>query len=217
MTKEISSLFDLLPKGAWGAISLLIGAGAYTAYIRKTISDENIQPHPLSWLAWTFATFMAALVQSSGRAGWGALVTWFTSASCAAVLVVALWKQQRRNTLAQGGKHRNSSWDWASLVFSLFAATLFGMEHLLGWDHGANWSAGLATLADVIAYKPTITKGWAHPYSDSPWAFFLNALKFAPAYAALDQKSPATVLFPLTLIVFNSGVFLMLLWRRSRS
>lgn len=214
MNWAISSFIGLLPKEGWGWLSIAIGAAAYLVYIIKIIGDVDVQPNPLSWLAWTFATFMAALVQSIGGAGWGSGVTWFTSASCAAVLFAAIWKQRRRKRLLPGTEHPNSRWDWISLASSLAAAALFGLAQFLSWNQGTSWSAGLATLADVIAYKPTITKGWAYPRSDSAWAFFLNALKFAPAYAALDRKSAATALFPLTLIFFNCGVFMMLLWRR---
>jgi hypothetical protein len=216
MTRVISSVIEFLPKEAWGALSLTIGAVAYAVYIHDTISDDDVQPHPLSWLAWTFATFMAALVQSNKQAGSGAWVTWFTSGSCATVLFFAIWKQQRKSKAIGEKRHLNSWWDWGSLGLSVSAAILFGSMHLFNWAQGANITAALATFADVVAYKPTISKGWTHPYTDNPWAFLLNAVKFAPALAALKQTSLATVLFPVTLIFFNSGVFSMLLWRRCR-
>ena len=217
MIRDISSLFESVPREAWAVLSVLIGAVGYIVYIHKTIRDRDVQPHPLSWFAWTFATFMAALVQSKSRAGSGAWVTWAAAASGLVVLSCAIWKQLRRREGGDSESYRNSKWEWISIGLSLLAAILFASANLLKWAQIANMSAALATFASVAAFQPTIAKGWAHPYSDSSLTFFLNGIKFVPAYAALNQRSPATTLFPVTLIFFNSWVSLMLLWKRRRT
>lgn len=202
---------DMLSKEALGWTSVLIGAFAYVIYARRTIRDESIQPHPLSWFVWAFVTGVATVVQWERGAGAGAWVTALTTVSCIAVWLLALFKQRRFRTNHKGNRDTRPfwrDWNWISFALGMFAAICFGFVK------NATAAAILATVADLLGYKPTFSKGWTDPFSDSALAFFLNSIKFVPAYFALDTRSIATALYPVALIIMNFGVSIMLLWRK---
>jgi|SRR6185312_1134310 len=180
-----------------GTLSVLISIPAYAIYIRETIKKDGIQPHPFSWLLWGFVTTIAALAQHAEDGGPGLWVTAFTAVICFLIGIL---------TLSKNDWHFSKS-DWTALIVGTIAALLYAFQR------NATAAAVLATIADVIAYKPTVTKGWIDPSTETPTSFLLNSMKFIPALAALNSYSIATSLYPATLVVVNGAVWLMLLFR----
>ena len=206
---EMMGLIVFLPKEAWGWLSVLIGIVAYLIYARKTLNEERVLPHPLSWFVWAFVTGVATVVQWERGAGAGAWVTALTTVSCVVIWLMALFKQQRQRKEHPPNGNHASSYDWMAFGLGMLAAILFG------YAKNATAAAVLATIADLLGYTPTITKGWIRPRSDSATAFFLNSAKFWPVYFALDMRSIATFLYPLVLTIANLAVCAMLLGRRA--
>jgi len=83
--------------------------------------------------------------------------------------------------------------------------------------HAPAISATLASIVSVVGFGPTVTKAWARPRSDSASTFLLNGLKFVPALAAMERVSVATYVFPVTLVIANLAVALLIYWRRLRT
>jgi len=183
---------------ALGALSVLIGAVAYTIYITQTLRKGGVEPHPFSWLLWATVTGVACAVQVSQGGEAGSWVTGFTAVVCFFIGGLTLFKNEWR-----------FSWfDWASVVVGLFVLGFY----IFAKD--PTYSAIFATVADVVGYGPTLKKGWAEPHKDSATSFALNGAKFAVALPALGSYSLATWLYPATITVVNGGVAVMLLLRR---
>lgn len=183
-----------------GALSVLIGAVAYTIYITQTLRKGGVQPHPLSWFVWAAVTGVAFLVQHGQGGKAGSWVTGFTAIVCLLIGVLTLFKNEWQ-----------FSWfDWFCAGAGLFVLGFY----ILARD--PTYSAIFATAADVLGYGPTLKKGWYEPHKDSVTSFGLNGLKFLVALFALGAYSLATWLYPMTIFIVNSGVAAMLLARRHR-
>lgn len=181
-----------------GALSVLIGAVAYTIYITQTLRKGGVQPHPFSWLLWGLVTLVAYLVQRESGGAAGSWVTGFTSFVCFVIAGATLFKHRWRFTWP----------DWVSMGTGLLVLSFYIFAR------NATWSAIFATATDVVGYIPTFKKGWTEPFRDSVTSFSLNSLKFVPALFALRAYSIATYLYPATLIVVNGCVAAVLLIRR---
>ncbi len=182
---------------ALGALSVVIGAVAYSIYIAQTLRTE-VEPHPISWFLWGWVTFVAWLVQHSEGGRAGSWVTFFTFVVCFLISGVTFRKYE----------WRIYALDKLVLVVGFIALGLYVLAR------NPTWAAILATTADVVGYYPTIIKGWNEPHKDSATSFALNGAKFLVAVFALGSYSLATWLYPITISIVNSGVAVMLLLRR---
>jgi hypothetical protein len=190
----------MVHKSALGALSVAIGVVAYSTYLWKIIKDENIQPHPFSWLIWAGVTTVAALTQRQQGAGPATWVTEITACACVVIVVLSILKRV---------KWTFSAADITALVFGITAVLAYAVAKQ------PTAAAVCATIADLIGYDPTIRKGWIDPYTDSAISFMLNSAKFVPALFAIDEYSVATWLYPATLVVVNGCVAGMLKARRA--
>ncbi len=106
------------------------------------------------------------------------------------------------------GERSFSKQEWA------FVAAAGAVFALYMFTRDANVAAALTTAIDALAYGPTFTRGWSFPRKDSVTSFALNGAKFIPSLMAMAPISFATSFYPATLIVLNSAVAIMLVWRR---
>jgi hypothetical protein len=190
----------LLSKSGLGLLSLAIMFAAYTIYIRQTVRDKQIQPHPVSWFLFGLATSVAFLAQWVRGAGPGSWVTATTSVVCFIISGLSFFKNRWELSWSDG----ISATLTVSALFAFFYAK------------SAMYAAIFATSADVAGYFPSIKKGWQKPFNDSVSSFTLNSVKFIPAIFALESYSLATCLLPITLVFMNGGVATLLLIRRQR-
>jgi hypothetical protein len=188
-------------KSALGVLAVAIMFAAYATYIWQTARKGGVQPHPFSWLLWGFVTGVVYLVQKGNGGGAGSWVTGATAAICFFIGTFSLLKH----------KWRFSYFDWLCLGAGLL---VFGF-YLVAKN--PTYSAVLATITDGLGYGSTIKKGWIEPSKDSATSFALNSVKFVPSLFALESYSIATWLYPLTLVVLNAGVAVMLLARRRQT
>jgi hypothetical protein len=186
----------MLPKAALGSFSVALMLLAYSRYLWKA-SRKRVQPHPVSWFIWGLVTGVAYGVQVTRGGGAGSWVVGLTALSC--FVIAAL-------SMRSYGFHFDE-FDTACLVLGLAALAAF-LFTSLAW-----LAAVLATVADVIGYAPTVRKGWKEPDSDDAASFFLNSAKFAPSLWAMGSYSVATLLYPITVLIANAVVFVILVWR----
>ena len=185
-------------KTALGALSIAIGVIAYAIYFWQSAKREGIQPHPFSWFLWGMVTAVAYLVQRGHGGGAGSWVTGFTALVCFIIGALSLLKHPGRFTW----------FDWSSLGTGL-AVFIF---YLLARD--PTLSAILATVIDLVGFGPTYRKGWIEPHKESATSFAINGIKFIPAVFALQSYSIASCLFPITLVIVNIILAVMLVARR---
>jgi hypothetical protein len=182
-----------------GYLSIGIMVAAYVIYLRQTLL-KRVLPHPLSWFLFGSTTLVAFFVQVSKNAGPGSWVVGLTSLVCF-VLCGVSWRIGRKLAYSAG--------DWVFFSGSLIVLCFYiGSVYICELD--PTLSAIVATAADVLGYGPTVMKGLRRPYEDSAISFFLNGVKFIPSFFALESRTLATYIFPVTLIFVNGGVALML-------
>jgi hypothetical protein len=200
-----------------GALAVVMAVVAYALYVWKSVRGEA-RPHPLSWLIFGVLGGTGYLVQLDQAAGPGSWVTGITAAVCFLLCAMSFWR----------GERVFPWYEWAFLIAAavifafylwsrrpeLFDAGLSENSRLLLTRHAPAISAVLASVVSVLGFGPTVTKAWARPQSDSASTFLLNGLKFVPALAAMDSVSVATCAFPVTLVIANVAVALVIYWRR---
>jgi hypothetical protein len=200
-----------------GAVAVGIAVIAYALYVWKSLRGDA-RPHPLSWLIFGVLGGTSYLVQIDQAAGPGSWVTGITAVVCFLLCIMSFWRGER-----------DFPWyEWAFLVAAaiIFAFYLWsrqpevfhaGMSEaardFIG-RHAPAISATLASIVSVVGFGPTVTKAWGRPRSDSASTFLLNGLKFVPALAAMDSVSVATCIFPVTLVIANLAVALLIYLRR---
>lgn len=204
-----------MTKDEWGALSLIVTAGAYTAYLWQTGRERDIQPHPISWLLFTLSTGIAYLAQKARGAAAGDWTTELTALVCFMIFAASLIKYtvlyrrlKQRGLIPEEKLHSPSNlisfWSSAlAILLFVFAKTPEG-------------AAFFATGADFIAYWPTLKKGMRQPFTDSTTSFGLNCAKFVIALFAMNSYSFATVVFPATVGVMNACVVVLLMYGRKR-
>ena len=200
-----------------GALAVVMAVVAYALYVWKSLRGEA-RPHPLSWLIFGVLGGTSYLVQLDQAAGPGSWVTGITAVVCFMLCAMSFWRGER-------------AFPWYEWAFLIAAAVIFvfylwsrqpdivdtGLSkpslQVLG-RHAPAISATLASIVSVLGFGPTVTKAWARPQSDSASTFLLNGRKFVPALAAMDSISVATCVFPVTLVIANVAVALLIYWRR---
>lgn len=185
-------------KEAIGFITALLVFVAYIPYIRDILRGK-IQPHVYSWFLWGLLTVVIFGIQITHHAGAGSFVTLAAGTMCLTVLFLSL-KNGRKNIVFSD-----------TVVFVLTIITiifwLFAKQPLL--------AMGLACLADLLAFIPTVRKSWHKPYSERLSLFGLNALRFGIAVFALEQFTLITATWPIMWAACN-GLFAWMLVARRR-
>ncbi len=179
-----------------GSLSILIALIGYSIYFKQIFSGK-VKPHAFSWFIWGLITGIVFAVQLTRNGGAGAWVTGLTALACFTIFVLALKKGTRDFLI----------FDWISLASALFAILLwwFTKEPIL--------SIIIITIADAIGALPTIRKSFHKPHEESIPLFALNSIKFFVALFALEAFTLTTYLYPLSLVLTNGLIVLVILIR----
>ena len=89
------------------------------------------------------------------------------------------------------------------------------MALLVWWKAGNNYAAIMTVVVDMIAFLPTIKKGWIQPHSEYIWPWFAAAIFPMFLVLSLQEYTFATVLF-WGYLFFGNGLFAIVLWRRQK-
>ena len=211
---------SVIIKDFMGALAAAMALVAYGIYVWQALAGEA-RPHPLSWLIFGILTGTGYLVQLDQAAGPGSWVMGITAAVCFLLCLMSFWR----------GERVFPWYEWAFLVAAaivfafylwsrqpaLVAAILSGAPRDFFVRNGPAISASLAATVSVLGFGPTETKAWARPGSDSVTTFTLNGLKFVPSLFAMETVSVATCVLPVTLLIANLAVALIIYGRRFHS
>lgn len=182
-----------------GTLAIVIAIYSYIPYFRNILKGRT-KPHAFSWFIWGLLTGIAFFAQLADNGGAGAWVTGFTALVCLAFFIFALKRGEKEIVLL----------DWFSLAGALFALILwaFTNDPLL--------SVILITIIDALGFIPTFRKSFYKPNEETALTYFLSAVKFAIAIAALDNITVVTTLYPASLVVMNGLFVAMVLARRRK-
>jgi hypothetical protein len=178
-------------------LSVIIGTIGMVPYV-VAIFRRQTKPHIFTWFVWGLISAIVTLVQFSKAGGAGAWAMAVIAASCLGVAALAC-KYGERN-ITRG--------DWLAFMAALLAIPL--------WYFTSDpfWSVLLVSLIDAVAFYPTIRKSWVKPLEESVFNFVCGNIRFLLAIFALEHFSLTNVLYPLTVVVLNTGFITMVLWRR---
>jgi hypothetical protein len=184
-------------RNALGILSVALAILAAAIYVAQTLRGE-VRPHPLSWFLFGVLSATGYWVQRDEGARQGSWTLLAMTVICFIFVAASVARGER-------------SFSWREWAFVIAAGAVF---ILYMFTRDSNVAAGLTTLIDALGYGPTFTRGWSFPRKDSVSSFALNGAKFIPSLMAMDPISFATSAYPATLLVLNSAVAVMLLWRR---
>lgn len=181
-----------------GLVAVFLTFAGYVPYIRSILKNKT-KPHIYSWFVWILDAFIIFALQITHGAGTGAFVTLAAGLMCLTVLVLTIIKK---------GKSEITLIDTIFLILACIALIiwLLAKQPLV--------SALLITSVDLLGLIPTVRKSWYKPYSETPYFYVLNTLRFALTLAALQEYSIITVLYPGVWLITNGLFTLMLVARR---
>lgn len=179
------------------AIAILIVIPQTYIYI-KSILDWETKPHIYTKLIWTIVVWIWFLIQVSHGGGAG---TW----------LLGVWFLIQFITFLMSFKYGTKDitrFDTALLFWAFISIPLYF------WIESAIYSLVLIILIDMFAYIPTIRKTYNAPFTESIAAFNLGILKYWISIFALAQYSIYTVAYPLTIVLANTVLVAIMLYRR---
>lgn len=191
-------MFD--SKTLLGLLTVAIGIVSYSFYFRDIFKGKT-KPDPFSWLIWGVLATITFLAQTAAGGGAGAWATAFSAIVC---FLIAF------TVYARHDGHIKEA-DKISLAGALAAIVL--------WYFTQNplWAVILAVTVGVIGFIPTFQKAFYKPNEETAITYLLNALKFAIAIFALQSFNLITFLYPVSLVLTNTALTVMLVLRRSNN
>jgi hypothetical protein len=184
-------------KTALGITAILLTFAGYIPYVRDIIRKRT-HPHTYSWFMWATTSLIIFGLQLKGGAGTGAFVT------LAAVIVTYFIF----GLALKYGKSDITRMDTFFLMLAIIAASLWllAKQPML--------SVILLTVAETLAFIPTIRKSWNKPYDETLSSYGLNALRFILALVALGHYNLLTTLYPAAWALSNGSFWILLVARR---
>ena len=184
-------------RDALGILSVALAIVAAAIYIAQTLRGE-VRPHPLSWFLFGILSLTGYLVQRDQGAHQGSWTLLAMTIICFTFVAASVARGERSFSRAE--------WAFVAAAGAVFVLYMFTRD--------ANVAAALTTAIDALGYGPTFVRGWSRPTKDSATSFALNGVKFVPSLMAMDPIWFATSFYPATLLVLNTAVTIMLVWRR---
>jgi hypothetical protein len=180
-----------------GILSIVPAVIAYFWYFRGMFAGKT-KPHAFSWLIWGVLAGNGFLAQFQAQAGIGAWVTGLTSIACLVIFVFALFRGDTRPTRLDK-------------FLLLLALVSFGLIFLID---SPTVALCLTLFATLLGFTMTLRKAYHRPHEENAAAFLLNTVKFLPAIFALSSYSFLTVAYPLTAMLANGAVVLVIYLRK---
>lgn len=185
-------------KDILGLLAVIIGAYSYIPYLIG-MKTGRVKPHVFTWFIWGLVTIIAYAAQFSERAGPGSWVMLFTGIVC---FIISAWA-------IRVGEKNITQGDWVCFATALCAIPLWILTD------NPLWSVILISLIDLIGFIPTFRKSWMLPWDEDWQVYLLCGVKFGLSLWALEHMSAVTAMYPIVLVVLNTGFFCLLMIRRS--
>ncbi|MBP6884872.1 MAG: hypothetical protein KBC17_03560 [Candidatus Pacebacteria bacterium] len=178
-------------------IAAILAIVGNVPYLRDIIR-RRVEPHPYTWLVWTIVSCIVFFGQVAKGAGIGALPT-----AAAEIFTVIIFFF----SLKHGFKNIRK----IDTVF-LIVALLGIVPWILTKD--PTISVIIAVSIDFIAFLPTIRKTWKSPSSETPLLYGMNVVRHILMIISLEAYNIATVLHSIAMIILNSCMTLMIVFRK---
>lgn len=180
-------------------VAALLAVAGNVPYLRGVLRGR-VKPHPYTWLVWSIVSGIVFFGQLVKGAGWGALPT---GASEIFTLIIFVF------SLKYGFKGITKT-DTIFLVVALLG--------LVPWwlTKDPTTSVVVAVGIDLIAFGPTLRKGWLQPHTEAPILYGSNVLRHGLLLLSLQSYNIATTLHSIAMITANSVMALIIIKRGGR-
>lgn len=180
-----------------GACIALVGN---IPYLRDVITNK-IQPHPYTWLVWTLVSAITFFGQVAKGAGVGAIPT-ATAEIFTVIIFLFSLRYGFRNIVRRD-------------TYFLIVALLGIIPWILTKD--PTISVVIAVSIDLVAFVPTLRKTWVKPTSETPILYSMNVVRHVLTLFSLQAYNVATTLHSIAMIVTNTAMTGIILFRKRRN
>ena len=187
-------------KALLAIVGVVLTFVASVPYILAIVRKE-IKPHLITWLIWTILATTGCIIQIIGGGSYGAAVLGSTAALNLVILGLCLRNRKDTNI---------TKLDIAALCFAALAFVLWGITS------SPELAAGLLIFTMAMGYMPTYRKSIDSPNDEKLSLYFWSGIKQIIGIAALASYNFLTLAFPISLIVANFSLVLLLIVRRQK-
>ena len=181
----------------FGIASSIAAVFIFIPYIQDIFRNKT-KPHAYSWLIWSILLTVGVAAAFKEGAGYGAWASTINAALCLSVFFLSL----------QYGTKNITRFDTICLLGALLAIALYLLlaDPLL--------AVIVVALIDFVGFLPTMRKGYAEPWTETPSAFAIATLANSLSLFAIQNYTIVTVLYVATLVLTNAMMLAILLARR---
>jgi len=181
-----------------GLLAVAFSLTGHCAYF-WSVYRKRTKPHAFSWIIWSLLTGIGFFAQIAKGAGPGAWAMGVTSVGCIVGAILGLF------------------WGEKDIRKSDVIAFLGGLSAIPLWYFTRDplSAAIVITIVEIFAFYPTFRKSYFKPHEELAFAYAIDVAKYAITLFAMKQYSLAALLYPIFIIVFQSGFVAMLLYRRA--
>ena len=177
--------------------AVTIGLYWYSIYIHSILRGKT-EPHIFSWWIWTLINGIAFFAQVAGGWWWGTAQNGLSFFAC--LIISLIW-------FKYGKLGKLDRLDWYVLMLSFTA--------IIWWQSTNNpfYGSLFIMFADMISLIPTLRKVWKYPESEPTKYYLISNLKNWLWLASLSVYTPTTMMFPLSVIIVNSILVFIQIFR----
>jgi len=179
-------------------LGVAVAVAGNVHYVRQI--GRGVEPHPYTWALGTLVTgitFVGVLLKGGGVGVWPIAVSFLFT------LVIFLF------SLRYGLKHIKT------LDTTLLVVALAG---LVPWyfTHDPTLSVMIAVGVDILSFVPTIRKTWEYPETEASLLYAANVARHALVLGALGAYNLTTMSHSIAMMLVNTGMVALILWRRGK-
>lgn len=179
-------------KETFAIIAALLAIAGNVPYVID-IFKGRVQPHAYTWFVWSVVSGIVFFGQVAKGAGIGALSTAVSEIFTVIIFLLSL----------KYGFKKVTRTDTFFLVLALCG--------IIPWvlTNDPTISVVIAVSIDVIAFIPTLRKGWREPGSENVLLYGTNASRHILALFSLQAYNVATTLHSIAMIATNTIMTLL--------
>lgn len=172
-----------------------------STYMIATLRGQT-RPNRVTWMLWALAPLVAFGAEVGEGVGLRSLTTFMVGFG---PLLIFLSSFVNRDAYWQ-----ITRFDKICGAISVAALVLWGLTRV------GNVAIALSIVADLVAGIPTAAKAYRAPETENPWAFGCASISATIGLLTVTATSFANVAFPIYIIVFAGGMFVLIRFPRLR-
>jgi hypothetical protein len=186
-------------KETFAVIAALLAVAGNVPYVID-IFKGRVQPHAYTWFVWSIVSGIVFFGQVAKGAGIGALSTAVSEIFTVIIFLLSL----------KYGFKKVTRVDTFFLVLALCG--------IIPWvlTNDPTISVVIAVSIDVIAFVPTLRKGWREPGSENALLYGTNTARHIVALFSLQAYNVATTLHSIAMITTNAIMTLLVIVSKYR-